>query len=161
MLRDNSSSVENRGWMEQFIRYRNITTLDRAIAVSLIEQVLIYREHRVEIVFRWHTICGHQRASRRTPTTLSTLNSPLSRNLSAPDIELCSIKTDIGYTGLNFNRPAFQKMMDEIDSGKINCVIVKELSRFSRNHLDAGDMIFHKFAATKVRFIAVLDDVDE
>ena len=76
------------------------------------------------------------------------------------DIELCSIKTDNGYTGLNFNRPAYQEMMDEIESGKINCVIVKDLSRFSRHHLDAGDMIFHKFAAMNVRFIAVLDDVD-
>ena len=76
------------------------------------------------------------------------------------DIELCSVKIDNGYTGLNTNRPAYQEMMDEIDLGTINCVIVKDLSRFSRNHLDAGDMIFHKFAEMKVRFIAVLDDVD-
>lgn len=76
------------------------------------------------------------------------------------DIELCSVKIDNGYTGLNTNRPAYQEMMDEIDLGTINCVIVKDLSRFSRNHLDAGDMIFHKFAEMKIRFIAVLDDVD-
>ena len=76
------------------------------------------------------------------------------------DIELCSVKVDNGYTGLNFNRPAYQEMMGEIDSGEINCVIVKDLSRFTRNHLDAGEMLFHKFAVMKVRFIAVLDDVD-
>lgn len=76
------------------------------------------------------------------------------------DIELCSVKIDNGYTGLNTNRPAYQEMMDEIDLGTINCVIVKDLSRFSRNHLDAGDMIFHKFAEMKIRFVAVLDDVD-
>lgn len=82
------------------------------------------------------------------------------RSSENTDIELCSVKTDNGYTGLNFNRPAYQEMMDEIDSGKINCVIVKDLSRLSRHYLDAGDMIFHKFAEMKVRFIAVLDDVD-
>ncbi len=76
------------------------------------------------------------------------------------DIELCSVKVDNGYTGLNFNRPAYQEMMGEIDSGKIDCIIVKDLSRFTRNHLDAGEMLFHKFAIMKVRFIAVLDDVD-
>ena len=61
---------------------------------------------------------------------------------------------------MNTNRPAYREMMEEIDLGTINCVIVKDLSRFSRNHLDAGDMIFHKFAEMRVRFIAVLDDVD-
>ena len=90
-------------------------------------------------------------------TQLAIIMEFISEN---PDIELRSIKTDNGYTGLNFNRPAYQEMMDEIDSGKINCVIVKDLSRFSRHHLDASDMIFHKFAEMKVRLIAVLDDVD-
>ena len=95
--------------------------------------------------------------SNTLQTQLAIIMEFISNN---PDIELCSIKTDNGYTGLNFNRPAYQEMMDEIDSGKINCVIVKDLSRFSRHHLDASDMIFHKFAVKKVRLIAVLDDVD-
>lgn len=76
------------------------------------------------------------------------------------DIELCSVKIDNGYTGLTSNRPAYREMMNEIDLGTTNCVIVKDLSRFSRNHLDAGNMIFHKFAEMKVRFISVLDEVD-
>ena len=48
------------------------------------------------------------------------------------DIELCSVKIDNGFTGLNFNRPAYQEMMSEINAGAINCIIVKDLSRFSR-----------------------------
>lgn len=76
------------------------------------------------------------------------------------NIELCSIKVDNGRTGLNFDRLAYQEMMQEIETGKINCVIVKDLSRFSRNYLDAGDMLFRKFTEKNVRFIAVQDDVD-
>ena len=76
------------------------------------------------------------------------------------DIELCSVKIDNGRTGLNFNRPAFREMMDEVEAGLINCIIVKDLSRFSRNHLDASDMLFREFAAKNIRFIAVQDDID-
>ena len=76
------------------------------------------------------------------------------------DIELCTVEVDNGYTGLNFNRPAYQEMIGKIDSGEINCIVVKDLSRFTRNHLDAGEMLFNKFAVKKVRFIAVLDDID-
>ncbi len=88
---------------------------------------------------------------------LSIITEHISRN---DNIELCSIKVDNGRTGLNFDRPAYQEMMREIEAGKINCVIVKDLSRFSRNYLDAGDMLFREFTEKNVRFIAVQDDVD-
>lgn len=78
----------------------------------------------------------------------------------AEDIELCSVEIDNGRTGLNLNRPAFQEMMDEVEAGLVNCIIVKDLSRFSRNHLDASDMLFREFAAKNIRFIAVQDNVD-
>ncbi|MDE7219253.1 MAG: recombinase family protein [Oscillospiraceae bacterium] len=76
------------------------------------------------------------------------------------DIELCTVKIDNGRTGLNFNRPAFREMMDKVEAGLVNCIIVKDLSRFSRNHLDASDMLFREFAAKNIRFIAVQDDID-
>ena len=90
-------------------------------------------------------------------TQLSIIMDHISR---FENIELCSIKVDNGRTGLNFDRPAYQEMMREIEAGKINCVIVKDLSRFSRNYLDAGDMLFREFTEKNVRFIAVQDDVD-
>ena len=90
-------------------------------------------------------------------TQLSIIMEHISRN---DNIELCSIKVDNGRTGLNFDRPAYQEMIQEIEAGKINCVIVKDLSRFSRNYLDAGDMLFREFTEKNVRFIAVQDDVD-
>ena len=76
------------------------------------------------------------------------------------DIELCCIKSDNGYSGLNFNRPAYREMMEEVKAGKINCIIVKDLSRFSRHHLDSCDMILNKFREEKIRFIAVMDGLD-
>ena len=45
---------EDRGWMEQFRKHRNISGLERSIIVTLVERVLIFRGHRVEIVYRWH-----------------------------------------------------------------------------------------------------------
>lgn len=90
-------------------------------------------------------------------TQLSIIMDHISR---FENIELCSVKVDNGRTGLNFNRPAYQEMMQEIEAGKINCIIVKDLSRFSRNYLDAGDMLFREFTEKNVRFIAVQDDID-
>lgn len=76
------------------------------------------------------------------------------------NIDLCCVKSDNGYSGLNFNRPAYQEMMEEVKAGKINCIIVKDLSRFSRHHLDSCDMILNKFREAKIRFIAVMDGLD-
>lgn len=67
---------------------------------------------------------------------------------------------DDGATGTNFERPGFQHMMEKIKSGKISCVIVKDLSRFGRNYLEVGDYLEHLFPFLGVRFIAVNDRYD-
>lgn len=79
---------------------------------------------------------------------------------SNPDIHLFEEKVDDGYTGVNFERPAFQSMMEDIKSGKVNCVIVKDLSRFGRNYIEAGRYIERIFPFLGVRFIAINDNVD-
>ena len=58
MSRERDNFSEGRGWMEQFRKHRNIDALDRTIVVSLIERVLIFRDRRVEIVYRWHNEFG-------------------------------------------------------------------------------------------------------
>ena len=67
---------------------------------------------------------------------------------------------DDGYTGRNFNRPSFQRMIADIEAGKIDCVITKDLSRLGRNYIEAGSYIEIFFPKHKVRYIAITDGVD-
>lgn len=76
------------------------------------------------------------------------------------DIHIYEEKVDDGYTGVNFERPAFQAMLEDIKSGKVNCVIVKDLSRFGRNYIEAGRYIEKIFPYLGVRFIAINDNID-
>ena len=55
-----------------------------------------------------------------------------------PDIQIVSEKIDDGYSGIIFDRPAFKEMMQDITDGKINCVIVKDLSRLGREYIETG-----------------------
>ena len=77
-----------------------------------------------------------------------------------PDIEICMECADDGYSGVNFERPDFQRMVREIEAGRIDCVVVKDLSRFGRNFVEAGRYIDQIFPAMGVRFIAVNDGFD-
>ena len=77
-----------------------------------------------------------------------------------PELKLVMEGYDDGYTGTNFDRPHFQEMMAAIEAGKVNCVIVKDLSRFGRNHIDGGRYIAKLFPTLGVRFIAINDSYD-
>ena len=77
-----------------------------------------------------------------------------------PDIELVSERVDDGYSGVLFDRPAFQEMMNDIVSGKINCVIVKDLSRLGREYIETGRYLRQVFPSYGVRFISVNDGID-
>lgn len=67
---------------------------------------------------------------------------------------------DRGETGTNFDRPEFNRMMDDIKAGELDCVVVKDLSRLGRNYLEAGDYIEKIFPFFGIRFIAVTDNYD-
>lgn len=67
---------------------------------------------------------------------------------------------DDGYSGTNFNRPAFQRMVEDIQKGEIQAVIVKDLSRFARDYIMAGMYIERYFPSWNVRFIAIGDNYD-
>ena len=75
-------------------------------------------------------------------------------------IELVRCYTDMGKTGTNFERAGFLSLLQDIRLGEINCVIVKDLSRFGRNYLEAGNYIEKIFPFLGVRFIAVADGYD-
>lgn len=76
------------------------------------------------------------------------------------DIVVVSERVDDGYSGSNFERPAFQMMLEDIKKRIVDCVVVKDLSRFGREYIDAGKYIERLFPALGVRFIAVNDHYD-
>lgn len=77
-----------------------------------------------------------------------------------PQMELTGFYCDDGYTGTNFDRPDFQRMIRDIRQGVINCVVVKDLSRFGRDYIDVGRYLERWFPEHQVRFIALGDGID-
>lgn len=76
------------------------------------------------------------------------------------DAEIVETYIDNGHTGTDFERPEWEHMMTDVRTHKINCIIVKDLSRFARNYLEAGDYLEKIFPFMGVRFIAVNDNFD-
>ena len=72
------------------------------------------------------------------------------------DFELYDLYIDDGYTGLNTDRPNFQRMLDDIERKKVNCVITKDLSRLSRNNFEANYLIEIFFLEKEIRYIAIM-----
>lgn len=77
-----------------------------------------------------------------------------------PELEVCDTYIDNGLTGRNFDRPEFNRMLNDIEKGKINCVMVKDLSRLGRNSISTGYYVEKYFPLRGVRFIAVTDNFD-
>ena len=67
---------------------------------------------------------------------------------------------DDGWSGTNFDRPDFQRMMDDVEAGKINCIVTKDLSRFGREHVMMDYYLEFMFPEKHVRYIAVSDNED-
>lgn len=76
------------------------------------------------------------------------------------DMELYDIYIDDGFSGSNYDRPEFRRMMKDIEAGKVNCIVVKDLSRFGRDYIETGRYIQKIFPALSVRFIALTDGYD-
>lgn len=76
------------------------------------------------------------------------------------ELQLQMICEDNGETGTNFDRAGFEKMMEEVYSGRANCIVVKDLSRFGRDYLETGNYLEHIFPSLGVRFISISDSYD-
>lgn len=79
---------------------------------------------------------------------------------SQPDLQLYRLYCDNGRSGTNFDRPAFEQMMEDVRTGKIDCIVVKDLSRFGRNYLETGNYLERIFPVLDIRFIAINDNFD-
>ena len=76
------------------------------------------------------------------------------------DFYIVDYYIDDGYTGLNTDRPSFQRMIEDLNNGIVNTVITKDLSRLSRNSYEANYLIELYFLERNIRYISVLDNVD-
>lgn len=77
-----------------------------------------------------------------------------------PELQLVEEYADDGFSGVNFERPDFKRMMQDVKSQRINCIIVKDLSRFGRNYIETGKYLEQVFPFLGVRFIAINDSID-
>ncbi|MEG2097623.1 MAG: recombinase family protein [Pseudoflavonifractor sp.] len=77
-----------------------------------------------------------------------------------PELLPTALFVDDGYTGTNFDRPDFRRMLAAIKAGELDCVLVKDLSRFGRDYIGVGQYLERIFPANSVRFIAITDGVD-
>ena len=75
-------------------------------------------------------------------------------------MEFAGMYCDNGKSGTDFHRPEFERLLGDVKSGKINCIAVKDLSRFGRNYLDAGNYLERLFPLLGVRFVAVAEGID-
>ena len=102
-------------------------------------------------------------AAKDESNSISAQRSLITRHIdetpdlcNLPRLEFC----DDGFSGTNFSRPDFQRMIELTKQGEIGCIIVKDLSRFGRDYLEVGDYLEHIFPFLGIRFISVNDHYD-
>lgn len=120
------------------------------------EQMPLSRRFHVGIYARL-SVEGTERKNESIDTQIAMAKQYLKEH---PEMELYGCYTDLGRTGTNFKREGFERMMQDVRKKRIDCVIVKDLSRFGRNHIEAGNYIQKIFPFMGVRFIALADGID-
>ena len=104
---------------------------------------------------------GRLSVENETDESLQTQMSMLYQYIDEhEDLQFEDSYSDNGYSGTNFDRPEFVRLMDDVRSGKIECIVVKDLSRFGRDYLETGYYIETLFPHLNVRFISVTDEFD-
>lgn len=110
------------------------------------------------------SVDNDEKKSESIDTQITLIQDFIAKNNENPDrkyeIDVCGIYTDLGKTGTNFERAGFEEMMQDVREGKINCILVKDFSRFGRNYIETGNYLENILPFMKVRFISVCDHYD-
>lgn len=116
-----------------------------------------YKNMRVAKYIRLSREDGDDRESESVENQRDIIDNYIQEHKELIDTEEY---VDDGYTGTNFNRPGFQKMLKDIKEEKIDCIITKDLSRFGRDHIDTGYYLERYLPTNNIRYIAIGDNVD-
>ena len=121
-------------------------------------------EHKEnQVVFQW-LAASYSRLSNEDSRKGQSLSNQkkLIREFAErnPNVKIVAEYEDNGRSGTNFNRAGFEQMMEAVKSGEVNCIIVKDLSRFGRDFIETGNYIERVFPHIRVRFIAINDNYD-
>ena len=114
-------------------------------------------QYRCAAYLRLSRSDGDQQESNSIKNQRALLNDYLGKH---PELHKVDEYVDDGYSGTNFERPDFKRMIQDIENRKINCIIVKDLSRFGRNYIETGRYLERIFPFMGVRFIAINDHYD-
>lgn len=114
-------------------------------------------QYRCAVYLRLSRSDGDQQESNSIKNQRALLNDYMGKH---PELHKVDEYVDDGYSGTNFERPDFKRMMQDIENRKINCIIVKDLSRFGRNYIETGRYLERIFPFMGVRFIAINDHYD-
>lgn len=126
----------------------------RQSAVTLSPNLRVYQ---VGAYVRLSVLDGHRENSDSIENQEALLRTYIAND---PSLSLYCVYSDNGETGVNFERDDFERLLDDIRMGNVDCVIVKDLSRFGRNYIEAGEYLEKIFPFMGVRFIAVNDGYD-
>lgn len=100
-------------------------------------------------------------SGKKDSDTVETQESLLRQFLEGkPCFSIFGIYVDNGETGVDFRRDEFERLMEDVRGGRVDCIIVKDLSRFGRNYIEAGEYLEKVFPFLGIRFIAVNDGYD-
>jgi site-specific DNA recombinase len=142
-----------RGWWSDMAR-----TKDRYLKVLRhpYEPVVLLRKYRAAGYLRLS-----EDSERKQSDSIENQRYMINRYAKEhEDIEIVMFFEDDGFTGTNFHRSGFEQMMDAVRNGEIDCIIVKDVSRFGREHIQVGDYIDKVFPFLGVRFISIMDYYD-
>src|SRR5699024_2638454 len=92
--------------------------------------------------------------------SIETQRTVLRQYASEHNLRVVDEYVDDGWSGTNFERPSFQRMMDDVKAGKVNCIVTKDLSRFGREHVMMDYYLEFLFPEKRVRYIAVAENED-
>lgn len=110
------------------------------------------------------SVDSDEKKSESIETQIALIKEFIQKHNENPDrayeIAVYGIYSDLGKTGTNFDRPGFERMMNDVRAGKISGILVKDFSRFGRNYIETGNYLEKILPFMKVRFISVCDNYD-